>query len=168
MNTLEKDIMMTDNASAKALNEALLLLLDETFENVKGIYLDRGTSLFETLATITAEEASQPVSANCASIAAHVEHISFHMDTLLKFLNGERPQVDWTEIWRTVEAVSDEEWQANQSKLRETYQRVCEHIKTIDIWHNAQEIAGAMGLIAHNAYHLGEIRQALCTIRVTE
>ena len=31
---------------------ALYALLDETFDNVHGFYLDRGTSLFETLATI--------------------------------------------------------------------------------------------------------------------
>ena len=35
-----------------------LRLLNETFDNVQGYYLDKGTSLFETLATISAEEAS--------------------------------------------------------------------------------------------------------------
>jgi hypothetical protein len=30
---------------------------------------------------------------------------------------------------------------------------------------NVRTIGGAIGLIAHTAYHLGEIRQALCTIR---
>ncbi len=38
-------------------------MFDETFEQVQGMYLDKGTSLFETLATVTAEEASRPVSA---------------------------------------------------------------------------------------------------------
>ena len=36
---------------------ALIPLLDETFDNVHGIFLDKGTSLFETLATISSEEA---------------------------------------------------------------------------------------------------------------
>ncbi len=36
-------------------------LLDETFENHHGIYLDKGTSLFETLDGIRADEASRPV-----------------------------------------------------------------------------------------------------------
>ena len=65
--------------------EAMQAALDETFENVQGMYLDRGTSLFETLATITAEEASRPVSANCASLAAHVEHMRFYMEITLQF-----------------------------------------------------------------------------------
>lgn len=48
--------------------KALDGLLNETFSNVQGIYLDRGTSLFETLETISAEDASRPVSATCAFI----------------------------------------------------------------------------------------------------
>ena len=41
-------------------NEAVLMLLDATFEESRGIYLDRGTSIFETLSTISAAEASHP------------------------------------------------------------------------------------------------------------
>ena len=36
-------------------------VLDEAFVTHHGIFLDEGTSLFETLETITAEEASIPV-----------------------------------------------------------------------------------------------------------
>ena len=42
MNTIQSDHF----------NRALLLLLDETFESVHGLYLDKGTSLFETLAGV--------------------------------------------------------------------------------------------------------------------
>ena len=49
---------------------ALITLLDETFDNVHGIFLDKGTSLFETLATISSEEASIPVGGKCATLAA--------------------------------------------------------------------------------------------------
>lgn len=40
--------------------QALLELLDEAFDNVQGYFLDKGTSMFETLATVTAAEASIP------------------------------------------------------------------------------------------------------------
>src|SRR5690554_3547409 len=53
----------------------LLELYDETFDRVHGYYLNRGTSLFETLATISAETASIPVSADCATLAAQVAHV---------------------------------------------------------------------------------------------
>jgi len=47
----------------------LFLFMEETFESKNhGIYLDNGTSLFETLDTVSAEEASVPVGGKCASL----------------------------------------------------------------------------------------------------
>lgn len=46
---------------AERFTAALLALLDETFDNVQGYYLDRNASLFETLASITVAEASIPI-----------------------------------------------------------------------------------------------------------
>ena len=50
--------------------KAVLELLDETFDNVHGYYLDKDTSLFQTLASISADEASTPVGGKCATLAA--------------------------------------------------------------------------------------------------
>ena len=152
-------------SESEHLNTALLLLLEETFENVKGIYLDGGTSIFETLATISAEEASQPTSSSCASIAAHVEHMAYYIEKTLQFIRGERPDVDWNEIWERVESVSPPEWEAGQDRLRAAYQEVRTLMETPPVWSSPNEIGGAIGLISHNAYHLGEIRQALCAIK---
>jgi hypothetical protein len=63
---------MTTTISPTQFTGELLFLLEETFESVYGIYLDRGISLLETLAGITAEEASIPVGWKCAKIAAEV------------------------------------------------------------------------------------------------
>jgi hypothetical protein len=160
-----KERTMPEKTLKDHFTEAMLAALDETFENVRGMYLDRGTSLFETLATITAEEASRPVSAHCASIAAHVEHMRFYMEVTLQFMRGERPQVDWTEIWRTVRAVTPEEWADSQQRLRETYGHIRDLVTSMTTWEGDDEIGGALALLMHNAYHLGEIRQALCTIK---
>ena len=156
---------MAEKTIKDLFTQAMLVALDETFENVRGIYLDRGTSLFETLATISAEEASRPVSANCASIAAQVAHITFYLEVTMQFVRGERPKVDWTEIWRTVREVTPQEWTESQQALRETYGRIRELVTSMDTWEGENEIAGALGVLMHNAYHLGEIRQALCTIK---
>jgi hypothetical protein len=146
--------------------QALLLVLDETFDNVQGIYLDQGTSLFETLAGITAEEASIPVGGQCATLAAQVKHVAFYLEVVERAVrSGDYQQVDWSQIWRTVGAVSPDEWTAIQAELRVRYQRIVELIDWYPEWPGPDEIAGAIGLIAHTAYHLGEIRQALCTIR---
>lgn len=153
---------MTDT---QHLNSALLVLLTETFEEVQGIYLDRGTSIFESLAAITAEEASRPTSSSCASLAAHVEHMTYYIEIVLQFIRGEKPETDWEEIWLRVKTVSKDEWQQSQQNLKAAYHEVRQLVESTANWNNADEIAGAIGLIAHNAYHLGEIRQALCALK---
>ena len=59
---------MSAQIQTEHFTSAICTLLDETFDNVQGIYLDKGTSLFETLATISAEEASLPVGGKCATL----------------------------------------------------------------------------------------------------
>jgi len=50
-------------------------ILEGTFETHHGICLDKGTSLFNALGQISAEEASIPVGNGCATVAAQVEHV---------------------------------------------------------------------------------------------
>ena len=145
--------------------EELDALLGETFEQVRGIYLDRGTSLFETLATIDAEEASRPVSATCASIAAQVEHVRFYLEVLERYLRGEAVgKVDWQASWQLTRVTPDE-WEALKGRLRDAYASVTAVIKSFETWDGENDIGGALAIVVHTAYHLGEIRQALCTVR---
>lgn len=145
---------------------ALLALLDETFDHVHGFYLDKNTSLFETLADITAAEASIPVGGGCATLAAQVSHTAFYLDVVEREVrNPASPRADWGEIWRTVNAVSPEEWDAIRTNLRQSYLRIQKLIEEAPLWSDADQIGGAMALVAHTAYHLGEIRQALCILR---
>ena len=145
--------------------EELDALLGETFEQVRGIYLDRGTSLFETLATIDAEEASRPVSATCASIAAQVEHVRFYLEVLERYLRGETVgKVDWQASWQLTRVTPDE-WEARKGRLRDAYESVTAVIKGFETWEGETDIGGALAIVVHTAYHLGEIRQALCTVR---
>ena len=51
-----------------------------------------------------------------------------------------------------------------QERVRRAYERTCETIKSYDRWNVEYSLSGAMGILAHTAYHLGEIRQATCTI----
>jgi hypothetical protein len=157
---------MSATISTAQFTSELLVLLAETFESVQGVYLDQGTSLLETLAGISAEEASIPVGGKCATIAAQVTHVCFYMDVLDRYLQtGQNESVDWGEVWRTVGAVTPEAWTALQERLRLTYQRMRAAIKAYQQWDTQYSIAGAVGLVAHCAYHLGEIRQATCTVK---
>lgn len=148
----------------------ILGLLDETFESVprSSAYLDYGTSLFETLATITAEEASRPVSPTCSSLAAQVEHVRFYIELMERLIQGEDVgKVDWGEIWRTVRTVTPEQWEDSKARLIATYQHVRETIKSLP-YDSSDHVGGVMNVIVHTAYHLGEIRQALCVLHETQ
>jgi len=157
---------MPDTIAVERFTAQLFELLGETFEQVQGRYLEKGSSLFETLATISAEEASRRVGTTCASLAAQVEHVRFYLEVTEHYLLGKEDRAwDWGEIWRTVERVTPEEWQASQSRLRETYQRVRGLMESFDTWAGEDSIGHAMNLLVHTAYHLGEIRQALCVVK---
>ena len=145
---------------------AVLDLLDETFDNVQGYYLDKDTSLFQTLESISAEEASIPVGGQCATLAAQVKHVAFYLDVIEKsFYDPDFPKADWDEIWQTVKKVTPAEWQVIQDELRLNYNRILDMIKSAPSWPSDAEIGDAISAIVHTAYHLGEIRQALCILR---
>ena len=146
--------------------EAIRGMLDETFDNVHGYYLDRGTSFFETLADVSAEEASIPVGGQCATLAAQVKHVAFYLDVIEQNVrSGTYGSVDWGEIWRTVSAVTPEEWAAIQDELRAGYERILKLLDETQVWPDAFHVGGALATVVHTAYHLGEVRQALCVLK---
>ena len=144
---------------------AVLELFDETFERVQGIYLDRGTSLVETLAETSADQASTPMGRHGATIAAHVAHVIYYLDIMERYLQtGEGGVVDWGEVWRTVSAVTPEEWSVLKSRLEATYRRIFNIFQDYPTW-DEDSMGGSLACVVHTAYHLGEIRQALCMLK---
>jgi uncharacterized membrane protein len=157
---------MSTQIQAEHFTNALYTLLDETFDNVQGYFLDKGTSMFETLATISAEEASVPVGGKCATLAAQVKHVAFYLDVLEHNVRTQQyERQDWGKIWRETAAVTPEEWEALKTQLRESYDRIKKLIGDTTEWPSDWHIGGAIAAIVHTAYHLGEIRQALCTVK---
>jgi hypothetical protein len=157
---------MSTQIQTDQFTNALYALLDETFDNIQGYYLDGGTSMFETLATVSAEEASIPVGGKCATLAAQVKHVAFYLDVLEKAVRTQQEeQQDWGKIWRETSAVTPEEWDAVKSSLRQSYDRIKALLNDMTEWSSEQQIANAIGIIVHTVYHLGEIRQALCTLK---
>jgi hypothetical protein len=143
----------------------LLVNWDEAFTSTTGIFLDRGTSMFETLATISAEEASRPVGGGCSNIAAQVNHAWFYLDIMNRLGRGEdvpRP-IDWDGSW-DVGAVDETEWERLVAQLRDAHDEVRIFITIFEGW-DERMIGGAFGMLAHCAYHLGEIRAGLCSVK---
>jgi hypothetical protein len=122
--------------------------------------------MFETLATITAQEASIPVGGKCATLAAQVKHVAFYLDVVEKGLRtGLFERQDWGKIWRETSVVAPDEWEAIQDSLRGSYDRIKVLLDETTEWPGERQIGSAMGIIVHSAYHLGEIRQAMCTLK---
>jgi hypothetical protein len=148
------------------LKESIFECLDETFSEVHGVYLDKGCSLFPTLKSVSAQEASRSVAPDSATVAAQVEHVRFYLDVLNDIMRDkEIVKVDWKEIWRTIGQVTPEEWEDQKRRLRGSYERVMDTLKSFDEWNGEYEIAGALSILSHTAYHLGGLRQALSAIR---
>src|ERR1051325_10619639 len=150
----------------KRFKKALVACLEETFSEVRGIYLDKGTTLYETLDGVSAEEASQAISPKAATIAAQVEHIRFYLDVLDDYMRtGVDKTNNWREIWETVHAVTPDEWEDVKRRLRQSHEHVMATINSFEVWDGKYDIAGALSILVHTAYHLGGIRQALGAIR---
>ena len=155
----EKDILR------KNLREAFIAVLDETFVNVQGIYLDKNTSLIETLEGISAEEASIPVSESGASIAGHVEHVRFYLAVLIDSMRGvEIGKIDWQLSW-LVNAVTEAQWQELRKDLRKAYLEAKNLIEGFENWEGEQDVWDSLAVISHTSYHLGAIRLALFGVR---
>jgi hypothetical protein len=149
--------------------QELFDILEETFETHHGVYLDKGTSLFATLDQISADEASIPIGNRCATIAAQVEHVIYYLEVLGWHIAGDEVgEVDWGEIWSRVRGVTTAEWDDLRGRLKETYARLSAMLRGIDNWEQNDAIGASMAIMVHTAYHLGEIRQALCTVGQSE
>jgi hypothetical protein len=148
------------------LTKPLFALLEETFEKPRGMFLDSGTSLFETLEGVSAAEAARRLAEGRPTNAAQEDHVRFYMDTLDRYMRGEKMgTIDWGEIWRSTSAVSPEEWSAMKARLSASYGRVSSRMRSLPEWDGENEVGGALAIVVHTAYHLGQIRLTLLGVR---
>ena len=148
------------------LQKLALQFLEETFESHHGIYLDKGTSFLETLANVSAPEASQRAVDSTASIAAHVRHVVFYMDVIQRSLRGEElGKLNWREIWENDRPVTSREWGEQVAALRAEHAKVLHMLADPATWEREDALGEFMAIAVHSAYHLGAIRQALAVIR---
>jgi hypothetical protein len=142
---------------------SLFALLKETFEGTNTafgtMYLDQGTGFFETIETVDAERASRSVRDGGPTIAAHCEHVRFYLEFLGNYMNEKFTMVDWKDSWK-IKTVTESEWTALRGQLHKTYQMVTDTFNEVETW-NDFKITGALGILAHTAYHLSAIRQIL-------
>lgn len=147
------------------LKKQILTLLEEAFEKVHGIYLDGGTSLLETLATVSAEEASKPAVVGGTTIAGHAAHIKFYLNVTADYVDGkELGKLDWKQSW-LVSSVTSAEWDTLRKELKKIYAALLTRFKGFRNWNDEKRLGGAMGIIAHTAFHIGAIRQIMRAVK---
>jgi hypothetical protein len=143
---------------AMTVKQGLLELLEETFEQPQGYYLDRAKGgLLETLEAISAERASLEVAPQ-RSIAAHVEHLRVYVKALHGYMNGAGGKTDWDASWQT-HAVSEPEWLELRLALRRDYDALMQDLRGVP--DKDSRLVEAMAIVTHTAYHFGAIRQLL-------
>lgn len=154
---------MTTTINANAIKDAVKLLIAETFDDANGIYLDKGDSLWATLEKVTAEQASIPIAPGGNSIAGQVKHMIYYFDIGVIFMRGDIPEnVDWGEAWQT-EAVNEDEWKDLVRTLAERQKEVLAQVNTTpeEMFADPDVLVSSYGIVAHSAFHLGQIRHAL-------
>lgn len=154
---------MTTSVPVSVIKESTKLALGEAFDTVVGMFLDKGDSLWETLEGVTAEQASVPIATDGNSIAGQVSHMIYYFDIMAMYMRGEEPKdKNWAKAWETIE-VNNEEWTELQQQLR---QRQSDLFTMIDntpdqVFIDTDVVGGTYAIVAHTAFHLGQIRHAL-------
>ena len=122
----------------------------------------KDAAVLGTIEALSAEEAFAAPVPGGRSIAAHVAHLRFSLDLTAERLTGKNLSADWA-VSFDVPAASAETWKALQQDLRRAYEAL------LAILHQQQatpltdwppiNVVGLSAMTAHNAYHLGAIRQ---------
>ncbi len=143
--------------------QSFFVLFAETFgvsDAPSGYFLDTGQSgLIGTINTHGAEVASAARTPEEATIAAHCGHVLFLLHFFAAYERGETPTPDWAGSW-TTRVVDDAAWHALRHELQTTYASLVARLQARETWPD-EAIGAAMMLLAHCAYHVGEIRQRL-------
>ena len=124
-----------------------------------------GPALAELLEDVTAEEARAHPIAGGHSIAELVAHLSAWCRIASRRLDGFAGAATDAEDWPSADASSDARWRAMVSKLGESYADIAARTKALTEpammatlpgrTHSAADML--VGLIAHGAYHGGQI-----------
>ena len=93
----------------------------------------QGTSLFETLETITAAEASIPVGGKCATLAAQVAHVNFYLEVIEAYIL-KKDTARWTGVTYGGESIRSRLKNGRHIKdqLKETYQRIISMLQNLE------------------------------------
>ncbi|MDQ3441486.1 MAG: DinB family protein [Planctomycetota bacterium] len=157
--------------------EAMPTLIDQFRETFEGevtpgmCWITDGTpqsAVFGAIDALSPQQAMASPTAGAKSIAAHVAHLHFALALTARRLRGENPPADWSSSFSLAD-VSPNGWESLKRDLRVAYDAVLAILQE-NRGKLVQDIppinlVGLAATIAHNAYHLGAIRQIAQVVR---
>jgi hypothetical protein len=165
--------MKESTIEKKALTQAALALYDEAYleaPNPEGTWFtdnEPKCGFIGTIEALGADEASRLASeGEPLTVASHVEHLRFSLNLANRAARGENPYKDakWARSW-DVRTVTEAEWKTLVAELRREYEDFRSALASGWAWNDEKSLTGTLGLIAHGAWHLGAIRQALGLVK---
>jgi len=156
------------------LSRGISLLLAEAYAGPsgKGSWFtdeDPDSGILGTLERLSAAEASVPLTpgdavtpGDAATAASHVSHLRYALSLANRAMKGENPyrDADWKGSW-AVATVSETAWKELKDSLRREFEALKTAVSNPEVWSSDMRVFGMIGNIAHSAWHLGAIRQAL-------
>jgi DinB superfamily len=126
------------------------------------------TTVFGTIDALTPQQALASPVPGARSVANHVAHLRFALDLTAERWRGANPPADWSKSfdiadptpqgWETLERELRRAYDTMLALLQESRGKRVEELPPINL-------VGLAAMIAHNAYHLGAIRQVAQVVR---
>lgn len=116
--------------------------------------------LMGRLRSLDAAAANARPAAGRRSVAEHAAHLAYSLNVFERWAGGEEnpyATADWDGSWRA-EVATDADWAALLDRLERTATACSAALRGPNRWDEISR-AGAVGTVAHTAYHLGAIRQ---------
>jgi len=119
--------------------------------------LDLNTGWTQTLAAVTAGEASRPVVPGGTSIAGQTAHATYYLELFEAIALGRDPKADWPRSFHP-SVVGEAAWADLKARLFAVAERAAALVRGNPSWPEGH-VRGALGSLVHLAYHLGAVRQ---------
>lgn len=145
--------------STQPWKDAILKVIDESYDGTGGIYLDSATDTLAELRALSGAQASTMIPGAGNSVANQVKHLITSAKMHEIMLAGEAfPELDWGADWAE-STLTDDEWQdllnhyaASRDALKRQVNAIADD--------NDAVAEGAVMLASHLPYHIGQIRHA--------
>lgn len=118
--------------------------------------------LLATLDSLTAKQASDPTALG-QSIAAHAAHTAYHLEVGVRWARGDKGPYDWPGSFEP-KTVDEASWHTLRARVRAAYAAAIAVAQTTVHW-DEDSAGGLAAALAHVAYHLGAIRQAVKLVK---